>query len=83
MSKKKKEFIDDGRTVANMDFEHITGYKSKEEHKKHEELRELNLSKKERNAIYKATFWQFMPIFATFIGALCLVILFLYFFWLN
>ena len=53
--KQKPEFVDDGRTIANMDYENITGYKSKEERQKHEELRSLNLSKKERRALYKAS----------------------------
>ena len=83
MSKKNKDFYDDGHTVADMDFENITGYKSKKDRKNHEELRELNLSKKERRAIYKATFMQFMPIFGMFISALLFVILLLHFFWLN
>lgn len=53
MKKKKEKFVDDGRTIADMDYEHITGYKSKSERKKHNEIRSLNLSKQERRAIYK------------------------------
>lgn len=83
MKKKKDEFIDDGRVIADMDYEHITGYKSKKERRKHEELRELQISRKERRAIYKAAFAQFMPVFGIFIASLLFVIFMLYFFWLN
>lgn len=81
--KKKEEFIDDGRTIADMDYEHITGYKSKKERKKHDEIRSLDLTRQERRAIYKAAFSQYMPMFACFIVAFILVIVFLYFFWLS
>lgn len=77
--KQKPEFVDDGRTIADMDYENITGYKSKEERKKHEELRSLNLSKKERRAIYKASMAQFMPAFLCFIAAFTLIFVILYF----
>lgn len=83
MSKNNKNYYDDGHTVADMDFEHISGYKSKEEREKHEKIRELGLTKKERRAIYKAAFAQFMPVLGMFVGALLFVICLLYFFWLN
>ena len=51
--KQKPEFVDDGRTIANMDYENITGYKSKEERQKHEELRSLNLSNSVSVAVYE------------------------------
>ena len=77
--KQKPEFVDDGRTFANMDYENITGYKSKEERQKHEELRSLNLSKKERRALYKASMAQFLPAFLCFVAAFSLIFLVLYF----
>lgn len=77
--RQKTEFVDDGRTIANMDYENITGYKSKEERKKHEELRSLNLNKKERRAIYKASMAQFMPAFLCFVAAFTLIFTILYF----
>ncbi len=55
----KPVFVDDGRTIADMDYEHITGYKSKEERKKHTEIRSLGLSRKERWAIYRAAFARY------------------------
>ena len=63
-SKEKKQkpvFVDDGRTIADMDCEVITGYKSKEARKNHEEIRSLNLTKKERKAIYIGVIKYFMP----------------------
>ena len=83
MKKKKEKFVDDGRTIADMDYEHITGYKSKSERKKHNEIRSLNLSKQERRAIYKAAFTQYMPMCVCFLLAFGLVIAFLYFVWLS
>lgn len=81
-NKEKKEkpvFVDDGRTIANMDYEHITGYKSKEQRKNHEEIRKLNLTKKERRAIYRGVFKYFLPYFLCFLAAFVAVILIMYF----
>ena len=81
--KQKEKFEDDGRVVADMDYEHITGYKSKKHRENHRAIRELHLSRKERWAIYKGAFMQWMPIFGLFFASLIFVILFLYFFWMN
>ena len=63
-SKKKKEkFEDDGRVIANMDFEHITGYKSRKHRENRQAIKEARLSRKERFAIYVGAFKQYMPIF--------------------
>ena len=51
--RQKPVFVDDGRTIADMDCEAITGYKSKEERKRHEELRSLNLSNSAAIAVYE------------------------------
>ena len=81
--KAKEEFIDDGRVIADMDCEHITGYKSKKQREQQNAIKEMGLSRKERWAIYKGALAQWMPIFLFFITSLILVILFLYFFWMN
>ena len=81
--KKKEKFVDDGRVIASMDSEYINGYKSKEHRENRQALREANLSRKERWAIYKAVLAQVMPIFGIFFASLIFVILFLYWFWLN
>ena len=80
---KKEKFEDDGRVIANMDFEHITGYKSSKHRENRKALKEARLSRKERFAIYKAALMQYMPIFGLFFASLLFVILFLYFFWIN
>ncbi len=81
--KKKEKFVDDGRVIASMDNEYITGYKSREARKNREEIRESNLTRKERWAIYKAALGAVMPVFTMFIISIIIVILLLYFFWLN
>ncbi|MBE7067930.1 MAG: hypothetical protein E7381_01370 [Clostridiales bacterium] len=83
-SKKKKEkFVDDGRVVASMDSEYITGYKSRKSRENRKALREANVTRKERWAIYKAALGAVMPVFCMFIVALVLVLFFLYFFWMH
>ena len=81
--KKKEKFEDDGHVIADMDFEHITGYRSKKHRENHQALRESNLSRRERWAIYKAAFAQFMPIFGIFFLSIIVVILFLYAVWMQ
>lgn len=80
---KKEEFVDDGRVIADMDTELITGYKSKKHRELERELKETDLTRQERWAIYKGALMQYMPIFGMFIGSLVLVIFLLYFFWMN
>lgn len=77
--KKKSAFVDDGRTVASMDFEQITGYKSSEQRKKHEEIQALNLTKEERRAIYRGVFRHTLPYFFCFVFAFVAVLLVMYF----
>ena len=76
----KKKFVDDGRVIADMDAENITGYRSKEERKKHEELSSLDLSKEEKKAICRAAMSQSVPMIFFFVGAMVLLLLLFYFF---
>jgi hypothetical protein len=80
--KKKEKFEDDGHVVADMDFEHITGYRSKKHRENRQAIKEANLSRKERWAIYKAAFTQYMPIFGIFFLSIVVVLLFLRFVWM-
>ena len=80
---KKEKFIDDGRVIADMDNEFITGYKSKEHRRNVEALREAQLSREERKAIYKGALAQVMPIFGIFVLSIVAVIFLLYFFWMR
>ena len=81
--KKKEEFVDDGRVIASMDSEYINGYRSSKHRENRQALREEQITRKERWAMYKGALAQFMPIFGVFITSLILVIFFLYFFWMN
>ena len=81
--KKKEKFEDDGRVIADMDFEHITGYRSKKHRENRQALKEANLSRKERWAIYKAYFSQCMPLFGVFFLSIVLVLCLLYIFWIR
>ena len=66
-----------------MDYEHLTGYKSAEERERHNRLRETNLTKEERRAIYKASFAKFLPPFLCFVAAFAVVLVLIYVFALN
>lgn len=81
--KQKEKFVDDGRVIAPMDSEHINGYKSKEHRENRQAIREANLSRKERWAIYKGLLSNVMPIFLVFIASLVIVICLLELFWLK
>ncbi|MBQ8885480.1 MAG: hypothetical protein IJY62_03840 [Clostridia bacterium] len=78
--KQKEKFVDDGRVIASMDAEHINGYRSAEERKKHEEIKSLDLNKDERKAIYKAALRQYVPMILCFVGMMVLLLLLFYFF---
>ena len=77
--KQKPVFVDDGRTIADMDFENITGYQSKEQRKKHEDIRALNLTKQERRAIYRGVFRYTLPYFGCFIVVFVCLLVLMYF----
>ena len=81
--KRKEKFVDDGRVIAPMDGEHINGYKSKAHRENRQALREANLSRKERWAIYKGVLSNVMPIFAIFFASLVIAICLLYLFWMK
>ncbi|MBQ4269122.1 MAG: hypothetical protein IJB97_05675 [Clostridia bacterium] len=81
--KKKEKFVDDGRVIAPMDNEYITGYKSKEQREKRQALRDAKLTRKERWAIYKEMMANVMPVMVIFLISFFIVFLFLYIFWIN
>jgi len=53
---RKKYDDDDGRTIANMNVEGIKGYKSPEQQAKKADFEQLNLTKKERRALFWASY---------------------------
>lgn len=77
--KKKPEFVDDGRTIASMDFEEISGYRSPEQRKRHKDLVEVNMTKKERRALYRGVLTQLMPAFLCFLLCFVAVLVVFYF----
>ena len=81
--KKKEKFVDDGRVIASMDDISINGYSSRRARENRQKIRDCDLSRKERWAIYKAALGAVMPVFCIFLVALVFVLFFLYFFWMN
>jgi hypothetical protein len=81
--KQKEKFVDDGIVIAPMHGEHINSYKSKAHRENRQALREANLSRKERWAIYKGVLSNVMPIFAIFFASLVIAICLLYLFWMK
>lgn len=92
---KKKEFVDDGRTIVSMDFDRIP-YKTslrrnsirsdrdREQSLERNETRpSLNLTKKEQRAITFGAIQALLPIIVYFVVAYFLVFLLLDLFWVN
>ena len=75
--KQKPVFVDDGRTIADMDG--LGNYETKEQRKKREEIRALHLTKKEERAIYRGVFKHFLPYFLIFIFVFVSLLLIMYF----
>lgn len=75
--KEKSVFVDDGRVIADMDG--VGPYETKQDRKRRDEINALNLSKKERRAIYRGVFMHFMPYFLCFIVVFVCVLVLMYF----
>jgi hypothetical protein len=63
---KKDDFVDDGRTVANMDFDALGNSYNRNRKKtryaeKQKEIADLNLTRKEKWAIIKAIYMRLLP----------------------
>ena len=91
MARKKREpFVDDGRTLANMNVPgmpwHLDGPKvslGKKNEVKEESLADMNLTKGERRAILKGVLMAILPIGMIFVIAYLLIFLFIHFVWLS
>lgn len=84
----KEKFEDDGRTVANMNFEEIGSRqrgkvaKQKIDYKaRSKEISDLKMTPKERMAIVKAVYLQLIPFVVIMFGTMAVVILLLMFLW--
>lgn len=69
---------DDGMTVANMNVEGMRDYVPDKTKRKHREMTDLKLSRKEKWAMIKGAYLAFLPTFLIIIGGFSLVILLLY-----
>ena len=58
MKNKKEEFIDDGRTIANMDVEGMPKYNKKQTNRK----KEYDVSKSEKRHMILASYKAYLPV---------------------
>ncbi|MGL4738735.1 MAG: hypothetical protein ACRCW2_14880 [Cellulosilyticaceae bacterium] len=82
-TKKKTEFVDDGRTIANMNVEGLPWYISKDAYQTKSQLQELHLTKEERRAMIWAAMSMMIPILVVVTLSFFGVFLFLDIFWLR
>lgn len=79
---KKEKFYDDGRSIANMNVEGMKGYQSEKSKKNIEEIKKLNLTKKEQKAITKAAIKAYIPMLLCMLGGFVIAFL-LIFGWMS
>lgn len=79
MKKKKEKFYDSGVTIAEMNVEGMPWYRSKKEVKLAKELKELNITPKERRAMIFGAYKAFLPAFIIILLCYILVFLLIYF----
>ena len=77
--KKKKDFVDDGTSFADMNIKGMPWYQSPEMLKKKESLRVVQVSKKERRAMIKGAFLAYLPLILVIVVSYTAVFLILYF----
>lgn len=73
MKKKKKQYIDDGHTIYNMDVDGMPGRRKEGN---------LSLTKKEKTALIKAAMQYYLPIFLGVLFCFFIAILIVYL-WLK
>ncbi|MCL2675705.1 MAG: hypothetical protein FWE84_03850 [Firmicutes bacterium] len=81
MSKKKYD-DDPGHTIVDMNVEGMPGYIKPEVKKNRREIAALNLTKKERRAIFWGGFLAALPVALIIIGSFAAMVLFAYW-WLK
>ncbi len=74
-NKTKKEFYDDGSTIADMNVKGMPWYQSPEVIKKKADLKNLNVSNKERKAMIKGALLAYLPMFIIILASFAVVIL--------
>ncbi|HKM32799.1 MAG TPA: hypothetical protein VJX95_04445 [Oscillospiraceae bacterium] len=80
--KKKKQIIDDGRTISNMNVEGFKWYTSQKEQSARSKGEKLNLTFKERMAIVFGAYIAFLRPFLILLATFGILILIMYF-WLS
>ena len=70
---KTKEYIDDGQTFYNMDVDGLP---------KRETKQNLNLNRKERNAVIKAALVTYLPMYLAVVACFAVAVILLYL-WLK
>jgi hypothetical protein len=74
---KKKKFIDDGRTISNMNVEGFKWYIPDKEKSKNNDIKKMKITLKERFAIIKATYVAIIPIFLFFLLGFAIIFIIL------
>lgn len=76
--KKKDDFVDDNHTVANMNVDGFSWYKSEKHKKTEKELGQLGITRSERRAMIWGAYKAYLPMLGVMIGGMCLVYWLLY-----
>lgn len=80
--KKKVKYIDDGRTIANMNVEGMKWYVPEKHRRAKSQLADLKITKSERRAMIKGALLAILPIVFAYIGIFFVIFLIIYF-WLS
>jgi hypothetical protein len=80
--KKKAEYIDDGRTIANMNVEGLKWYVPEKHKRAKNQLTDLKITKAERRAMIIGALQVILPLALAFIGIFLAIFLIIHF-WLT
>ncbi len=86
--KQKENFVDDGRTVVNMDFEALATYRHPRKkpasfyREKQKEIASLDITPKERWAMIKAVYMFLIPFALVMFGFMALVMFIITHLWM-
>lgn len=82
MSKKKRYDDDDGRTIADMNVDGFDWYLNPEQEKKKKDFQSVNMTRREKTAMFWAAFLHYLPALFIILAAFGLAIFFVYL-WLT
>ena len=80
--KAKTKYIDDGRTIADMNVEGLKWHVPEKQKRAKNELTELKITKAERRAMIKGALLAILPIALAYIGIFLAIFLIIHF-WLS